>query len=155
MTAPAFSLVAGQMVREVEPATSPARLELLRIRALKLGLRADITVADYGSDLRVAVLEGHRLLGTITVYAETKDTEERWHLSACCDVMPGLPMQADNLTLNAKRLQFVAAKLLTCDWCGEPGHESEHAGCVAERAASDAEKDETPRTAFDHREDLS
>ena len=138
--------------------SSALRAQLVKMQerltlALRLGLVGDVVDCG-GPVLSMSLFEGRRLLGTINVWPETKDTEERWSLSACCDVMPGLPVQAEWLSVAAQRLRYVVDKLLTCDWCGEPGHESEHAGCVAERAASDAEKDQTPRTAFDHREDL-
>jgi hypothetical protein len=107
MTAPAFNVVAGRMVREVEPNETSVRLELLRIRALKCGHTADI-VTENGPVLSITVFDAKRIVGFINVWPE--ETEERWSLNVHVDALAGLPMQADVLVENAKLVRdaFVA-----------------------------------------------
>lgn len=103
MNAPRFEVVRGNMERVVEPVSSP-RLEQLLVRAESLGLSAGI-VNSHGPVLVVSIFDGVRLLGNINIWPATDESEERWHLDASCNVMTGLPMQADWLLEGAKRVK--------------------------------------------------
>ncbi len=96
MSAPAFHVVRGKMVREAEPTS---RLEQLLARAESLGLCAGI-VDSNGPTLVVSIFDGTRLLGHLYAYAD-----ETWRMESACTVMSGLPMQAGWLEEGAKRVR--------------------------------------------------
>lgn len=115
MNAPRFEVVQGSMVRVVETSPSP-RLEQLRAKARALGISADIVESANASVLSMSVYEGEpgasRHFGIINVWPATEDSDERWHLSASCDVMVGLAMQADWLPVAAAKVREVATQLM-------------------------------------------
>lgn len=89
------------------------RLELLRLRALKLSTDArhiDATLVD-GNALVIVVYDGTRLLGTMVVRSTPEG--ETWHLCAECTVMAGLSMQADWLPEAARVVREVFNALVT------------------------------------------
>lgn len=92
------------------------RLELLRLRALKLSTEArhiDATLVDSsGQALVVVVYDGTRLLGTM-IARTAEDGGETWHLCAEATAMAGLPMQADWLPESARVVREVFNALVT------------------------------------------
>jgi hypothetical protein len=111
MTAPAYAVSHGRMVREVEPADS-VRLEQLRLKALRLGFEhSDIFQMEDGPHLGVDVYEGTRHLGTLLCYFE--GGEERWRIQASCSIDGLLLPQADWLIEGAKRVHAAFLALVT------------------------------------------
>ena len=107
-SAPAYNVVRGVMVLE-EPSNAE-RLEQLRLKALEMGLTADIFNHGDGPHLCVDVYDGTRHLGTLLCFFE--GDEEKWRLQAACSVAASLPMQADWLVGGAKKVTDVFAALV-------------------------------------------
>ncbi len=115
MSAPAYNVVAGRMVREVEQPTpeSLTRLEYLRRRAEAMGHGAYVVNHGDGEHLSVIVRDGKsQMVGTLVCDAATAENEEKWRLTADCTVAAGLMMQVDWLPENARRVREVFAALV-------------------------------------------
>ena len=113
MNAPAYAVVHGNMVREVELPPASPRLEQLLARAHALGLTAVTTDAGDGLHLCVFVdSENGTLAGTLLYTPETADSEERWDMTASRKVLGGFPEQASLLEENAKLVRAVFAQMV-------------------------------------------
>lgn len=89
------------------------RLESLLARAIALGCTGAIVEIDGESILSLTVWTSGRVVGFMHLNPPDELGNESWALSARCEVMAGLAMQADWLPEGAKRVREVFNALVS------------------------------------------